>query len=285
MAYQPYNYSQAPVPYQYAPGYAIPPDYNAYYGIPPQVSEPQQPPPVIHIQTVTASVASQSMRRLLSSGLRNAGFKKSDSAALSRLEKDVVSFMELLYRHAKEYATLSNRVVPTPNDLLAACEDRGMTATQLRMASKKKKRKRGMLGNRALTLLHVNVVKLALLSNTRLVSPPPREPSPEILPSDDEDVPLPPSSTALPQTLQDLPEHLPSLPPKHTYLHTAPAAIKRSKLPSLDKKLDNATKVQQSLRSLVKATEDTAGKGDSELAGGVVNWVATANSGRKRWKV
>jgi len=176
--------------------------------------------------------------------------------------------VELLYRHAKEYATLANRVSPAPHDLLAACEDRGMTATDLRQAGKKKKRKR------------------AALSPTRLVSPPPREPSPEILPSDDEDAPVSASQTAaLPQTLQDLPDHLPTLPPKHTYLRTAPAAPKRSKLPSLDKKLDNAAKVQQSLRSLVKATEDTAGKGDLELAGGVVNWMATVSTGRKRWKV
>ncbi|KAF8524742.1 hypothetical protein JB92DRAFT_2879125 [Gautieria morchelliformis] len=274
MAYQPYNYSaqvHAPVPYQYPPGYAIPPDYNAYYGIPAQIPEPpppQPPPPALHIQTVNASVASQSVRRLLSSEIRNVGFKRYESAALARLENEVVSFVELLYSHAKEYATLTNRVSPTAHDLLAACEDQGMSATQLRLASKKKKRKR------------------AAHSPTRLVSPPPREPSPEILPSDDDDAPAPTMQTAaLPQTLQDLPDHLPSLPPKHTYLHTAPAAPKRTKIPSLDKKLDNAAKVQQSLRSLVKATEDTAGKGDTELAGGVVNWMSTSSTGRKRWKI
>jgi len=53
----------------------------------------------------------------------------------------------------------------------------------------------------------------------------------------------------------------------------------------MDKKLDNASKVQQSLRNLVKATEDTTGRGDLELASGVVNWVATANTGKKRWKL
>jgi len=208
------------------------------------------------------------MRRLISSELRNTGFEKYESAAFSRLENEVAAFIEVLYRHAKEYTTLCNRVTPTPDDLLAACEDRGMTATQLRLASKKKKRKRA-----AITL-------------TRLVSPPPREPSPDILPSDDEDAPVTPVQLgALPQTLQDLPDHLPSLPPKHTYLHTAPATLKKSKISSLDKKLDNAAKVQQSLRNLVKATEDNTGKGDLELASGVVNWMATANSSRKRWKI
>lgn len=71
----------------------------------------------------------------------------------------------------------------------------------------------------------------------------------------------------------------------NVFFFVKPAAPKRSKLPSLDKKLDNASKVQQSLRSLVKATEDTAGKGDLELVGGVVNWMSTATTGRKRWKI
>jgi hypothetical protein len=59
----------------------------------------------------------------------------------------MAAVVELLYRHAKEYAMLGNRVTPTPHDLLAACEDRGMSATQLRLARKKKKRKRGMRGS------------------------------------------------------------------------------------------------------------------------------------------
>lgn len=48
--------------------------------------------------------------------------------------------------------------------------------------------------------------------------PPSRSPSPELLPSDDEDaVPV------IPVTLRQLPwsdRYLPSLPPKHTYLRT-----------------------------------------------------------------
>lgn len=102
MAYQHYNYSthvHAPVSYQYAPGYALPADYNTYYSIPAQVPEPpsqQPPPPALHIQTVNASVASQSMRRLLSSEIRNVGFKRYESAALSRLENEVVACMSLV---------------------------------------------------------------------------------------------------------------------------------------------------------------------------------------------
>ncbi|KIJ55827.1 hypothetical protein M422DRAFT_24333 [Sphaerobolus stellatus SS14] len=276
MAYQPYgNYTtpvQAPIPqYQYAAGYTIA-DYNAYYGIPPPEPEPpapQQPPPAaVQIQNIDATVASQCMRRFISTELRNAGFKTYESAALDRLEKEVDAFVEVLHRHAKEYANLANRVLPTPFDVLAVCEDRGISMSELRRASGKKRRKR------------------VSVSPTRLVTPPLREPSPELLPSDDEDTPLPPAqAAALPQTLQDLPEHLPSLPPKHTYLHTAPATLKKAKVPSLDKKLDTASKVQQSLRNLVKATEDTTGRGDLELANGVVNWMATSNTGKKRWKL
>ena len=102
MAYQPYSYSaqvHPPVPYQYAPGYAIPADYNAYYGISPQVPEPpsqQPPPPPLHIQTVNASVASQSLRRLLSSELRTVGFKRYETAVLTRLENEVVSCLYLV---------------------------------------------------------------------------------------------------------------------------------------------------------------------------------------------
>ncbi|GJJ07356.1 hypothetical protein Clacol_001557 [Clathrus columnatus] len=168
-------------------------------------------------------------------------------------------------RHTKETAMLCNRGTATIHDALAVCVDRGITTVELRKASMKRKRKQ------------------APPSSTRLVSPPPREPSPDILPSDDEDAtPIP---VTLPQTLQDLPDHLPSLPPKHTYLHTAPAAFKRIKAPSLDRKLDNASKVQQALRHLVKATEEGSGRGDFELASGVVNWKVTPDGNRKRWKL
>jgi len=99
MAYQPYaNYTppvQTPIPqYQYPPGYAIPADYAAYYGVsvaPPE-PQPQQPPPAaVQIQNVNANVASQCMRRLISTELTGAGFKTYESAALDRLEKDVVA--------------------------------------------------------------------------------------------------------------------------------------------------------------------------------------------------
>jgi transcription initiation factor TFIID subunit 8 len=50
---------------------------------------------------------------------------------------------------------------------------------------------------------------------TTLLPPPSRSPSPELLPSDDEDV-----HPAIPNTLRGLPPYMPNLPPKHTYLRT-----------------------------------------------------------------
>ncbi|KIJ56544.1 hypothetical protein M422DRAFT_22707 [Sphaerobolus stellatus SS14] len=207
--------------YQYAAGYTI----ADYYGI--------LPPEPETLSTATSSschatVASQCIHIFILAELRNARFKTYESAALDQLEKEV------LHRHAKEYANLANRVLPTPFDVLTVCDDRG--------------------------------IFMISVSPARLVTPPLRELFPELLPSDDEDTPLPSpaQAAALPQALQDLPEHLPSLPPK-AYL--------------------SSHSLQRSLRNLVKATEDTTGRGNLELASGVVSWMATSNTGKKRWKL
>jgi transcription initiation factor TFIID subunit 8 len=52
----------------------------------------------------------------------------------------------------------------------------------------------------------------------------------------------------------------------------------------LEKKLANAALVQESLKSLIIATEDTKGPEDAELIGHVVNW-ENAASARKRWRL
>lgn len=96
-----YNYTPvaAPLPYQYTPAAYGYPDYSAYYAVPPQIPpEPAQPAPVPVIQppTVTASVASQTVRRLLASQLRYAGFKSYERCAFDRLEKEVVACDYLL---------------------------------------------------------------------------------------------------------------------------------------------------------------------------------------------
>ena len=59
---------------------------------------------------------------------------------------------------------------------------------------------------------------------------------------------------------------------------------KKQALPSLEKKLENAALVQDSLKSLLLATEVDADANDGELFGGVVNWEATRYP-RKKWKL
>lgn len=59
---------------------------------------------------------------------------------------------------------------------------------------------------------------------------------------------------------------------------------KKQALPSLEKKLENAALVQQSLKNLLLATEVDTDTNDGELFGGVVNWEATRQP-RKKWKI
>ena len=133
---------------------------------------------------------------------------------------------------------------------------------------------------------------------TALVPPPSRSPSPELLPSDDEDQPL------IPMTLRGHLQYMPRLPPKHTYLrtpvsaplddrvgtrltvsiHMQPSPPKKAALPSMEKKLKTAGLVQNSLKNLLLATEDTEGHEDGELLGHIVNWEAGLHP-RKRWKL
>jgi transcription initiation factor TFIID subunit 8 len=100
-----------------------------------------------------------------------------------------------------------------------------------------------------------------------------------MLSSDDEEAP-----PAVPLTLRTIPHPLPALPPKHTYLKTPLAPPKKTAIPSLEKKLKTAGLVQDSLKNLLLATEDTTGQEDGELFGHIVNWEATTHP-RKRWKV
>lgn len=58
---------------------------------------------------------------------------------------------------------------------------------------------------------------------------------------------------------------------------------KKAALPSLEKKLKTASLVQESLKNLLLATEDSTDQDDGELLGAVVNWEATTHP-RKRWK-
>ena len=124
-----------------------------------------------------------------------------------------------------------------------------------------------------------------------------RSPPPKLLSSDDESSP-----PTVPTSLRSIPHFYPNLPPKHTYLRTPvripilsrdnhflyhlpqPSPPRRQALPSLEKKLKNASLVQESLQNLLLATEDVVGPDDGEILGSIVNWEGTVYP-RKRWKL
>ena len=66
-------------------------------------------------------------------------------------------------------------------------------------------------------------------------------------------------------------------------VHAQISPQKKAALPSLEKKLENAALVQESLKNLLTATEDSTTE-DAELLGATVNWEATTHP-RKRWKL
>ncbi|KAF7433299.1 hypothetical protein PC9H_005249 [Pleurotus ostreatus] len=222
--------------------------------------KPELPSPPPIIPSVTPEVASQAMAKLISYQLKESGFNKAENEALQKLEHEVVAFVQELYQRAHEYANLANRGGPIATDLLRSCQEHGLESKDLRRI-RTKHRKKAADG----------------FNPPTLISPPSRSPSPELLPSDDEQPPVP-------VTLRSLPAYFPSLPPKHTYLRTPASPPKKAALPSLEKKLQTAGLVQESLRNLMLATEDSSGQEDAELLGHIVNWEAGLHP-RKRWKV
>ncbi|KAF4574747.1 hypothetical protein EYR36_006097 [Pleurotus pulmonarius] len=233
---------------------------------PPQKPELPSPPPLI--PSVTPEVASQAMTKLISYQLKESGFNKAENEALQKLENQVVAFVQELYQRAHEYANLANRGGPIATDLLRSCQEHGLESKDLRRIRTKHRKKAA--GSQFIT-------KREGFNPPTLISPPSRSPSPELLPSDDEQPPVP-------GTLRSLPTYFPSLPPKHTYLRTPASPPKKAALPSLEKKLQTAGLVQESLRNLMLATEDSSGQEDAELLGHIVNWEAGLHP-RKRWKV
>lgn len=131
----------------------------------------------------------------------------------------------------------------------------------------------------------------------KLVPPSFQTDSPQLLDMDDA-TSIPPVAAVL----QNIHPHLPPLPPKHTYLRTPVCRFvsvlcvcvaegflqvpttKKQALPSLEKKLENAARVQTSLKNLLTLTEDGVDNNDGELFGGVVNWESTRQP-RKKWKL
>lgn len=62
------------------------------------------------------------------------------------------------------------------------------------------------------------------------------------------------------------------------------APMKKAAVQSLEKKLQNAGLVQESLKSLMLATEDNPDDEDAKLLGAIVNGQAIGYQ-RKRWKL
>ncbi|ESK97461.1 transcription initiation factor tfiid subunit 8 [Moniliophthora roreri MCA 2997] len=229
-----------------------------------QPQEPPRPPSPVQ-PAVTPEIASNCIRKLISSELKGAHFDGAQPAAVERLEKEVVAFVQRLYQRAHEYADLSNRSGPVATDLLRTCDDYGLSTEQLRaVKAKTMKRKRKAPET---------------VQPSALVPLESRSPSPELLPSDDEDVPQ-----IIPATIRTLPNTYPSLPPKHTYLQTPASPPRKAALPSLEKKLKTAGLVQESLKNLLIATEDNDNQEDAELLGHIVNWEVNIRP-RKKWRV
>ncbi|KAI0751431.1 hypothetical protein C8Q80DRAFT_1268666 [Daedaleopsis nitida] len=219
------------------------------------------PPTAPEIPGVSSQLASHALQRLISHEVRDAGFESAEQGAIARLELEVASFIQQLYERAHEYANLASRARPLVSDVLSATDDYNLEASEIyRLSRKSRKRKRS--GHSSITLL----------------PPTSRSPSPELLSSDDEGV-----APTVPMTLRPLPHYVPPLPPKHTYLRTPISPQKKTALPSLEKKLENAALVQESLKNLLTATEDSTTE-DAELLGATVNWEATTHP-RKRWKL
>jgi len=217
---------------------------------------------------VDPGVASKTLQRLISVEMKDEGFDSAEPAALKRLEAEVGAFIEALHQRAHEYANLANRATPAAKDLVLACGEYGLGTGDLRSITDKevKKRKREAEDG-------AGAEPLALYPASA------KKPLPKMLSSDDES-----TAPVVPNTLRTIPHFFPALPPKHTYLRTPPSPPKKQALPSLEKKLKNAGLVQESLRNLLLATEDTVGPDDGELLGAIVNWEATGHP-RKRWKL
>ncbi|KAH9942555.1 hypothetical protein B0H21DRAFT_523274 [Amylocystis lapponica] len=259
-SYAPYQ-NQSHYPGQYSPqgtpaGYPVYPQGQTK---PPSTPPPPEAHPAPELSAVTSELASHAIQRLLSAELSTAGYDSAEPAALRRLELEVVALVEQLYQSAHDYANLANRAGPIAKDLLLASAAYGLQSKELRRIAIESAKRR----------IEVPI----------LLPPPSRSPSPDLLPSDDEGAP-----PSVPASLRALPHPLPPLPPKHTYLKTPISPPKKAALPSLEKKLKNAGLVQESLKNLLLATEDSTGQEDAELLGATVNWEA-ATRPRKRWRL
>ncbi|KAF8639996.1 hypothetical protein AX17_001242 [Amanita inopinata Kibby_2008] len=235
--------------------HTTPADQQSHY-------QPEQQPP--DLASVTPSVASHALRRLLVHELRRAGFDSAQHVTLDTIEREAIALIEQLFERAHNYANLANRAGPIATDLFLACSDFHILVNELHKWNQRVKKKQRQ-----------SVSKPSLPT---LLPAHPRSPSPDLLPSDDEE-----AGPIIPLTLRGLPNYFPELPPKHTYLRTPASPPKKAALPSLEKKLKTAALVQESLKNLLIATEENINQEDAELLGHIVNWEMGVHP-RKRWK-
>ncbi|CAK5262956.1 unnamed protein product [Mycena citricolor] len=265
-SYNPYAQYSTQIPgysQSYFASYHLPPAPPPKPATPPPADLPPPPP---DLTSITPAVASGVVQRLIVSELKAAGFASAQSKPVELLERNVVAFIERLYERAHQYANLSNRSSAIVTDLILASDEFGLPPEELRPLRKKLARRKK---------------KGKARSAPTLDPAPSRSPSPERLPSDDETQP------AIPLSLRGLPHTYPTLPPKHTYLRTPASRAsppKRAAIPTLEKKLETAARVQTSLKNLMIATEDAQGQEDGELLGHIVN-CETYLHPRKRWKL
>jgi len=249
-----------------------PTSYQSYYGqsyssLYARPSSPAEPPPPPDYSSINPEVATKAIERLVFAGLKQAGFDGSEPGALKRLEAEVVEYVKMLFERAHELANLANRSGPIATDLLLACIERDLDLEQLKKVAggpRGKKRKSS-------DPHHIQAMTLLLPEST--------PPLPRMINVDDDEPGL-----VIPATLRSIPHYTPALPPKHTYLRTPVAPMKKAAVQSLEKKLQNAALVQESLKSLMLATEDNPDDEDAKLLGAIVNGQAIGHQ-RKRWKI
>ncbi|TCD71354.1 hypothetical protein EIP91_011125 [Steccherinum ochraceum] len=247
-------------------GQAPPSGYSIYAAGPSNLpTSPHDATPSPDLPAVSPDIASAAVQRLLLSELQDAGFDAASPMALQRFENEVVALIEKLFKFSHDYANHANRAEPMAIDLILAGKRYGLDPKEMYQVGQSWKKRRQNNPE---------------IGATVLLPPASRPPSPELLPSDDED-----SAPIMPATLRTLPQfHLPALPPKHTYLRTPISPPKKAALPSLEKKLKNASVVQESLKNLLLATEDNPSSEDKLLFDAAVNWECTVHP-RKRWRL
>ncbi|KAH7916773.1 hypothetical protein BJ138DRAFT_12151 [Hygrophoropsis aurantiaca] len=264
-----YPPSQTQSPSHYPPQYPPLPTSNPYqplYNFQPKAPTPSPEPRSAEpdIPAISPEIASKAIQCLILAQLKQSKFEGIGSSALQRFEVEVVAFIHKLHDRAQEFANLANRATPIAKDLLVACDECDVKPKDL---------------HRVAVDYTKNSASTTRVPELIFLPPPPRQPSPELLPSDDEGAP-----PVVPVTLRVLPPQFPALPPKHTYLRTPASPPKKAALPSLEKKLKTAGLVQESLKNLLLATEENLGQEDGELLGHIVNWEASTYP-RKRWRV